>query len=143
MKEEVKIKTNLSTSLSLSILFITSIVLFYIIKPSIGLLITLLLAFVIFFQYLISKKISRIILDYDNGKVIFEYIQLTRKIMAYDKVNIKVKKRKDVYFRGGANEVFEIYCNSSNKKMFEISKRSFKTEFDYQMFVNLFSNHSC
>jgi hypothetical protein len=40
---------------------------------------------------------------------------------------------------GGKNEIFEIYNKENNKKMFEISKRLFKSETDYKSFTNLFN----
>lgn len=138
MVKEVIIQTNLSRSILLSIIFIIAIIAVYLIIPSIGFLILLLLAVVVFLQFILTKKISRIIVRKQDQKIIFEYVQFNKKTITLDANLMIVRERHEVHFRGGRNAAFEIYSKADSKKVFEISKRAFKTEEDYQRFVNLF-----
>jgi hypothetical protein len=105
-------------------------------KNKVSLLIFLTLS-VFFVQYLFSKKVFRIIVNKQDIKI--EYLKLVKRKCDCFIDDIYIKNHIKVHFRGGKNEVFEIFNKNNNKKMFEINKRLFKSETDYKSFTNLFS----
>ena len=136
MDKELIIRTNLNRAILIGLIALISMFVFYLIDQNKVSLFILIALVVIFMQYLFSKKVFRIIVN--NQDVKFEYLKLYKREWDCLIGDLYVKNRIEVHFRGGKNEVFEIFNKKNNKKMFEINKRLFKSETDYKSFTNLF-----
>lgn len=139
MNDRCTIETNLRRAVVLGMIAIVVVLFYYWIDSNTGTLIVLIMLVGIFSQYVFSKQIFRIIVDLEEVK--FEYLQLQKKTISYERDLIKIKERTEVHFRGGKNEIFEIYDKTTRKMIFKISKRSFKSENDYFMFKETFKNN--
>lgn len=135
------IQTNLNRAIVLGITAVLVALFFYWINKSIGTLIILIIIVGVFLLYVFSKKTLRIIVD--EQIIRFEFLQGYKKEILFDRSLIEIKKRVEVHFRGGKNEVFEIYKKNTGEKITQISKRAFKSENDYLMFKRVFEIDAC
>lgn len=137
MSNKFIIRTNLNRAIVLGVVAVLGMIAFYWMKRSIEVLLVLILVVVLFSQYVLSKKLFRIIVD--GQKVTFEYLRLQKRAITYDLGLLRTKRHIEVHFRGGKNEIFEIYDRSNGKKIFELSRRSLKKDSDYKLFTDLFN----
>lgn len=137
MTDKYIIKTNLGRAILIGLIALMSMFVFYLIDKNKVTLFILIALVVIFIQYLFSKKVFRIIVN--NQDIKFEYLKLYKRKWDCLIGDLYVKNHIEVHFRGGKNEIFEIFNKGNNKKIFEINKRLFKSEADYKSFTNLFS----
>ena len=137
MSKKYTIETNLNKSLILGSIAVITVIVYYLCSKSLGSIITLFLVAGVFVQYLFSKKIYQIVID--GEVVIFTYLKLYYKTSMFKLDILDVKERVEVHFRGGKDEILEIYNKETNKIIFEVSKRAFKSETDYETFVEAFN----
>src|SRR5688572_22806621 len=126
MTDRGTIQTNLSRGVIIYLLIVISIIIYYLFNRHTGVLVILILTVGAFFNYILSKQLLQII--WDKQKVTFEYLQIYRKISIMEKDLLYIKKRTEVTFRGGKNEIFDILNKKTGKKIVEVSKRQFKSE---------------
>lgn len=136
MSDRFIIQTNLTRGLILYTLILLSMTLYYLLNRHTGILITLLLTVGIFLNYILSKQLF--LITEDKGKVKLKYLQFLCKVKIIERELLYIRKRIEVTFRGGKNEIFEIRNKKTEKKILEVSKRQFKTDGDYKMFTDLF-----
>lgn len=136
MVDRFTIQTNLTRGVVVYTMIVLSMIIYYLINRHTGVFITLILVIGVFFNYILSKQLFLIVAD--KQKVTFEYLQLYKKISICERKLVCVKKRVEMTFRGGKNEIFEIHNKESGKKIVEVSKRQFKSESDYKLFIDLF-----
>ena len=138
MSEKIIIRTNLYRAVLLGIIAVLIIIFTFLLYRNTKTLVLLILVSGVFLHYLLSKKIFQIIIE--PGFVTFEYLQLKKRKSVYDINAIEIKKHIDVHFRGGKNEIFFIKDKREDRRIFEINKRSFQSEKDYNVFIQyLFS----
>lgn len=120
----------------MGLIAVMAMIAFYLIDRSIVTLLILIVLILIFVQYLLSYKLFRITVN--NQCIEFEYLKLYKRKCRCLIEDLYVKHNTEVHFRGGRNEILEIFNKESNKKLFEINKRLFKSETDYKSFTKLF-----
>ena len=136
MADKFIIQTNLKRGVIIYTLILVSVLFYYLLNKQTGVLITLMLTIGVFLNYILSKQLFQIIGD--EGKIKLKYLHLFCKIHIIERELLYVKKRIEVTFRGGKNEIFEIRNKKTEEKIVEVSKRQFKSDGDYKMFTALF-----
>ena len=136
MADRFIIQTNLTRGVITYTLILLSIIFYYLLNRHTGVLITLMLTTGVFLNYIFSKQLFLITVDKETVKL--KYLQLFCKINITERDLLYVKKRIEVTFRGGKNEIFEIRNKKTERKIVEVSKRQFKSDDDYKMFIYLF-----
>jgi hypothetical protein len=138
MRSDIVIETNLKKAvwLYVSIIVITLIINFAI--NNLAFMIISIIAVLLFLQFIFSRQVF--LIHIHDHTITFKYLQLTYKTVTYDSGSIIGKKRTDVKFRGGKDEILDIYDKRTNKRVFDISFRLFKKKDDFDFILNYLSD---
>lgn len=138
MANKLIIQTLLPRKIKLTVLVVFVALIMHLLFNNGSTLFILILILIIAIQSLLSRIPFKI--EVYEGKITFEYLQLFKKVSIYDLKLIMGKPRVKVTFRGGREEIIDIYSkdNNENKKLFSISQRIFENNEDYNAFAKIF-----